>query len=470
MRLPAWMGSPPPVIIGNIGALAGGEVTARLIALAATALLARRLGPEAFGIIGFATAITGYFTLAVNSGLNEVGGREVARDPTRASLVYAGVLTIRLALAAAALLVLAGVSVLLPLEPQVRLVVLLSGLSFVSLAFDPSWVYRGLERPTGALGQVLAQLLYVAGVATLVHDPGDVIHVPLAQFAGEALAALTFGLPLLAWPWPAAAWSLGRRLLASAGFVTAGRVLRLLILTFGVVMLGFTVAASELGLYTAAYRVCFLLMAIAGAVQFAYLPSFTRAAAEGPHAVRAQLSDALRTSLLIGAPLVGGSIAIAAPLLGLLFGRAFEPGAPAFVLLLVSIGCFFVHSVMSNAYLVLHRTGLQAGVYGVAATLNVVANLLAIPRYGIVGAAAATALAEGSVVVLSLVAMRRLQVAPAVSPLVSPIGGAILMTILVVLVGQAWTLPARIAFGGLCYGGSVAAIWAVQGAWRRRFV
>ena len=457
----------PPAIVLNITALAGGEVTARLVAFVATALLTRRLGPEAFGILGFATAIAGYLTLAVNSGLNEVGGREVARDPGSAPAVYAGVLSIRLILAAAALGVLAGVSLLLPQDPQVRLVVFLSGLSFISLAADPSWVYRGLERPVGAVPQVLAQLLYVAGVATLVHHPNDVTRVPVAQFGGEIVAALVFGLPLLGWRWPHTAWALGRGLLARAGFLTASRVLRTLILTFDVVLLGFTVAAADVGLYTAAYRFCFLLMAIAVAVNAAYLPSFTRAAVEGPDAVRALLSDALRTSLLIGAPLVAGSIAIAEPLLGLLFGRAFEAGAPAFMILLLSIGAFFIHSVLSNVFLVLHRTGLQAGVYGVAAALNVVANLVVIPRYGIVGAAGATVLAEGAVVVLGLVAMRRLGVAPAVAPLVAPLGGAMLMTMMLILAGPTWGLPVRIAIGGVCYVVSVVAIGRVVGGTTR---
>lgn len=460
----AWLGGArPPTIVRNIAAIASGEITARLVAFAATALLTRRLGPEGFGIVGFAAAIAGYLTLAVNSGLNEVGGREVARDPGSARAVYAGVLSIRLTIAVAALVVLGVASMLLPLEPQVRLVVFLSGLSFVSLAADPSWVYRGLERPVGAAAQVLAQLLYVGGVATLVHDSSDVTRVPVAQFGGEIIAALVFGLPLLGWRWPPTAWALGRRLLAGAGFLTASRVLRTLILTFDVVLLGFTVAAADVGLYTAAYRFCFLLMAIGGAVNAGYLASFARAAADGPDAVRGVLSDALRTSVLIGAPLVAGSIAIAGPLLGLLFGRAFEAGASAFMLLLVSIGCYFVHSVLSNVFLVMHRTGLQAGLYGVAATLNVVANLVAIPLYGIAGAAAATALAEGTIVILGFIAMRRLGVAPTIRPLLPSVAAAALMAVLVMLAGQHWALPSRIAFGAVVYGLSLAALTGVGG-------
>src|SRR5204862_4901684 len=114
---------------------------------AAATLLARRLGPDGFGVIGFAAAICSYLLLAINSGLHDVGTREVARAPERAVDVYAGVATVRVALAVGALILLAVAAFLLPKPFTTKLVVFLSGLSFVAFALDPSWVFRGLERP-----------------------------------------------------------------------------------------------------------------------------------------------------------------------------------------------------------------------------------------------------------------------------------------------------------------------------------
>ena len=75
---PAQAGDPKR-IINNIVALGGSELVARIIAFIGTAYVARVLGPEAFGIIGFAAAIVGYLSMGITAGLNEVGSLEVGR-------------------------------------------------------------------------------------------------------------------------------------------------------------------------------------------------------------------------------------------------------------------------------------------------------------------------------------------------------------------------------------------------------
>ena len=87
---------------------------ARLVGFAGTAYLARVLGPEGFGILGFALAFTGYIALAVDGGFNAVGAREVARRPADAASLAASIVVVRLLLAMAALLGLAIIAYLLP--------------------------------------------------------------------------------------------------------------------------------------------------------------------------------------------------------------------------------------------------------------------------------------------------------------------------------------------------------------------
>ena len=90
-------------VIGNILSLGGGEILSRVIAFAGTAYLARMLEPEGFGVIGFTTAIFGYFQFSVAAGFHDVGAREVARRPQSASTIAASVILVSLALAASAL-------------------------------------------------------------------------------------------------------------------------------------------------------------------------------------------------------------------------------------------------------------------------------------------------------------------------------------------------------------------------------
>lgn len=145
----------------GIAALAGGEVGARLIAFAATAWLTRRLGPEGFGIIGVAIGVATYFLILANTGFNDIGTREVAKEPKAAAAIAASAIALRLLVAVAAWLCLAVFAFLLPKRGIVRLVVFLSGLSFTWQALDTSWVFKGLERTVrvGA-ADICSQALY----------------------------------------------------------------------------------------------------------------------------------------------------------------------------------------------------------------------------------------------------------------------------------------------------------------------
>lgn len=444
--------SQSPNVLGGIVTLASGEILARLVAFVGTALLTRRLGPEGFGTLGFATALCGYLALAVNAGLGEVGAREVARNRHRAGALYVAVVAARLALASGALVLLVGLCVALPKPDTVRLVVLLTGLSFVSLAIDATWVYKGLERPgVAAVGQLLAQVVYVVSVGILVTTPDHVTRVPLVLFAGELVAGLLLGGSLLAWHWPTFNWNESRTLLTSAGYLSAARVARTIIITFDVVFLGFVVTSTEVGWYTASYRLGFLLMAIAGAISTAYLPQLARAATKGTDSIQSITRSALSVSLALGAPLTIGAAITARPLLRELFGVAFEPAAPAFALLALSMGFFFVHSVLSNVLLVTHDTKALARIYIAAAIFTIILDLVAIPYHGIVGAAYVSACAEGLIVAFAWARVRRLGISIELLPLVSPVIGASLMGAALWLTMAQIGLIGQIAFGGAIY-------------------
>nr|MBA2260978.1 oligosaccharide flippase family protein [Acidobacteriota bacterium] len=176
-------------ILTSVAALASGEIGGRLIAFMATAWLTRKLGPAGFGIVGFATAISAYLLLATTSGFNSIGTRDVARRRDRAVTIAASAIAVRLLMGLGALALLAGVALLIPKPPVVKLVIVLSGLSFLSQAIDISWVLRGLEQNVrvGTM-YIVTQLVYSAGILALVDGPEDVIWVPVIQFGSELVA------------------------------------------------------------------------------------------------------------------------------------------------------------------------------------------------------------------------------------------------------------------------------------------
>ena len=461
-------------ILRGAAALAGGELIARATAFAATAVLTRRLGPAGFGVLGFASALSGYLLLAVNSGLHDIGTREVARAPDRAVHVYSSVATIRLLLAAAAFLVLAVAAWALPKPIPARLVVLLTGLSLFSFAIDPSWVFKGLERAAlASFAQILAQAVFAIGVIAMVHGSDDVVEVPVIQFGGELVAALILCAVLFRHAKPTVTVAAGMDVLRGAGYLSLARFLRAVTISFDMVLLGFVSSDLEVGLYAAAYRVAFLLMSFASAIAAAYMPSYARVVLGPGGAIRSLVETSTTFAVTVAAPLVVGVALTAAPLLALLFGMPYAAGAKALQLLAISVGAVFLHSLVGNILVAQHRTRLQAAINGAAAAVNIALNILLIPRWGITGAAAATLVAELTVSIAGVVVLVRMNALPSARSFVPPLTAAAVMG------GAVWAsdaLPvlARILLGGVVYTTALAACGgipvrvvrqAIRGTW-----
>ncbi len=452
-------------IAASILALGGAELGSRGLAFIAAAYLARVLLPAGFGIVGFATAVAGYFALAVTAGFNEIGAREVARRPERVAALAEAVIVIRLALAVGAMALLALVSGLLHKPAPVRLVVLLAGLSFFALALDTGWVYKGRERSGRVAGALLlGQLIYLGMVLFLVRRPDDVARVPVAQFAGDLTAALVLAFPLLR---PRAApldLRAGWSLLRQSGSLTLSRLLRTVIFTADVVLIGLMLEERAVGIYTAAYRIGFLLLALAVTVQVSFLPAASRAALRSPGELRGVAEHSLAVSATIGAPLVIGGWLLAGQLLAAVFGPAYVTGAGAFRLILLSVGCMFASLMVHNILLTTNRIRGETALIGGMAALNLSLNLLVIPRWGLVGAAATTALCEGLILTGGMALARGAGAAPSLGPLWRPLFASGVMAACLTGLGPARPLWITLPVGA----GSYSGVLALLGGFRLR--
>jgi PST family polysaccharide transporter len=101
-----------------------------------TAWLGRKLGPENYGIIGFATALLSYYGLVVAAGLDIAGARDIARHGARVRAIASHIFTLRLLLAGLALIGLAIFVVFLDKPGLVKLVIAIHGAWLVAIAFN----------------------------------------------------------------------------------------------------------------------------------------------------------------------------------------------------------------------------------------------------------------------------------------------------------------------------------------------
>lgn len=158
-------------LISNLTFLTGGEVVGKILTFAAFTFLARVLGPKHFGYLEFTIALLVFLTLMTDSGTSTYGARETAKNKERPGELVAGIIAIRMALAATGYLILIVLTGMLPPRqaPAGRLI-LIYGLSLFANSGFLQWIFQGSDRMKRvAAGSLIRQAVFTAGVFLLIH-------------------------------------------------------------------------------------------------------------------------------------------------------------------------------------------------------------------------------------------------------------------------------------------------------------
>lgn len=441
-------------------------------------LVARRLGPAAYGLYALGWTIFSALVLIVPLGLDTAVVRFAARHlglnrPERARGVVRRALGIALVsgLIAAAGLAFAAAPLAVGLYREPALAGVLLGLA--------------LALPAAVVGNVLLHAFEAFGVMRYtvalkyVWEPGAKLTLAailiglgfgLAGVVTAIVISLIAGLALVV---PA-----GRRLIGGAAVFERGDAAALteyaapLVVTalFGVIaprsdmlLLGYWAGAEELGRYGAAFQLAASLALVLGGFDAAFAPAIGRALARGDGAELARLYQAVcRWSITLALPgfLV---LAICADFVLGWFGVGFAAAAGCLTLLaagqVANAACGAANTVLlmsGRSRLVMWNT------IGFGLALLAI-NALAVPRFGALGAAAAAAIS-----IVALNGLRTLQVWRATRML--PWNSDLLRPLAAGTIAAAAGVSMRAAFGPgaelltaaaltAVYGIALAAVW-----------
>ena len=438
--------------------LAGGEIGARVIAFVATALIARRLGASGFGQIAFAMAVVSQFGTAILIAVGEGGARDVAHHPQdTVRIAFTGIiLRICCVVVAIATVVLFGV--VLRLSPGARVMTLLYAVALIPTALDPAWVYKGLGR-TARVGVslVISQACNLLFIVLLVKSAADVTRVPAGQFVGDLTAALFLAVALLKGKGYVPSVKAVVKMARDAKLLMASRMLRSVVVSFDLLLLGVMVSAEHVGWYSAAYRIVFFVVAIISAAHVAFLPEITQAASD-PHSLSSILSRAIGLALTVTLPFVIGGILIATPLMQLVFGKGYEQGAPVLQILLLSLLVLGIHGVARIIFISMRQLRLEMLITGGGAVVNVIANFSLIPIYGIRGAAIATVAGETAILIGAFATLARMGIRPRLKESMPATIAGLVLAVTIFAVRTDRPVVQSVIIGGLVYSVSIAAL------------
>lgn len=420
-----------------------GQIGIRVLSFCFSVFVVRRLGGVAYGQYATVLAYVNIFAIVSDLGLASYGLREIAKDSKKTSGIFSNIVALRLVLSLPAVVLTTGFAVLSGRSPDLVMGIFVAscGLFLYAVQGPLDMLLMAKERlDYSAVFSVVNQLIFVClGTLVLLKGYGVIGLIIVSMCGVLAMACLSFiviqrHLGGLQWQVAPGMWLY---------LVKAALPFGVIGFTLGIsykvdtVLLQYFQGDAVTGWYNAAYNLIFMLMTISHAVNIALYPSMVRQSATDPGKMTRIYSRALKYMLVLALPIAAGTSVLADKIVFFLYSEEFSAAILPLRILIWVLPLMFLSELLGYIVVIHNQERKVARSIGVSTSVNLILNLILIPRFGLKAASVITVLTEAVLVAQYLWMLRRdLASVDRVSAFVKPVLAAAAMGVIVFLLRQ----------------------------------
>jgi O-antigen/teichoic acid export membrane protein len=369
---------------------------AKLFAFFSGMYAARFLGANGFGILSFALAFTAIISVFADLGLQQIIVRDVARNKSLAEKYLGNIIIIKIILSIFTFIITAIIIHYVSYPDLTIKIIYLITLSviFNSFSFIFYSITRAFERMEYlSLGQVLSSALMFAGTFFIISHGFDVI--------GFAFLYCLIGLVILLYSSAVCSWkfvspkiefdlSFCKIVIKDALPFGLSSIFVAIYYWINSIMLSSMTGNEVVGWYSASYRLILTLMVIPNILQISIFPATSRLYESSEDLLKKVTEIFFKYMIVIGVPMGVGTTLLSKEIVLFLFGVDYMPSILALQILIWGVIFAFIVSPFENLILSINKQFINTVEVFLAMILNIIINILLIPKYGLVGAAIAT--------------------------------------------------------------------------------
>ncbi len=361
---------------------------------------ARYLGPERYGIISFALAFTSIFGVFTDLGLNTLTVREVARNKNLADKYLGNLLLLKSILVILAVFVIVVAINLMDHDKSTIEVVYLISLSIVIAAFTGVFnsFFQAFERiEYVSIGSLLSSVFMLLGAFYAINRGFGLLGFACIYIFSSIMvfaytlfiskrSLLTNGLKIdLGMVWPTIVEALPFGLTSLSG----------MIYTYTDSIILSSLQGNEVvGWYNASYRLVLMLLFIPNVINIVIFPVMSRFFTSSPSFMKLLYGKYLKFMLILCIPMGIGTTLIADKIIMFVFGVAFAKSIIALQILVWTIVLTFAGAAFVKLLESTNRQRIITKISLICVVVNVLLNLLLIPKFSYVGSSIATVVTE----------------------------------------------------------------------------
>lgn len=373
------------------------------------------LGKVDFGRYQFALTVTGFLAVFADLGLSLWTTRALARDCDRRPIVVRVGLQLR-SLTAVPFLIAVAIGVGLSAPGEGRSALAWLGVAALANAFLDYFgaILRGYEQFGAEARLNVTRALVVTAAGLVALHVGRSITAFVSGLAGGTIGCSLWGLAMLARRTGAFSLpglraidatlagttdaTLARTALVESAPICLAMLLSLVYFKLDIVVLQEFSGQAEVGLYSAAYKVLEATLILPSVLMATTFPPLARIGHDRDRRRRWEL--ALGAALLTLGTLVGAGVWIwSDTLIKLLFGGPFAASSPSLRILAFAVPPLFLNMGLMQFLYTRSLEWRNLWLSALLVVLNLGLNLVFIPRFAGRGAALATVITEGAMVI-----------------------------------------------------------------------
>jgi PST family polysaccharide transporter len=366
-------------------------------------IVSRIIGPDKFGVLSFASSFVTYFTLLINFGFDLSATRAIAANRNNVeerNRIFNQVVLAKVLLFTVSIVLFTIALFTVPQLRNEKEVAIFSFLLCLSWVITPNWLYQGMQELSRvAMFNLATKVIFTIIILLVIKEKSDYIWQPLAI----SMAQIIVGVYSFMYALKRYDITLSRsklhpvlQLLWKERVIFFSMVVINLYTTTNVVLLGFLQTETQVGYYSAGYRLILIIQSLISIplsqAMFPFIGSaFAQSREKGLDVVKQMLP--IVTVLTFCAAII---LWLFGPMvIMLLYGQKFEPSIMVFRILAfvpVVIGWSNLFGIQTMINLKMDKVFLR--ITAIGAVSSILLNFLFVTRFGFIGTAMSWVLTE----------------------------------------------------------------------------
>jgi O-antigen/teichoic acid export membrane protein len=395
-------------IARNITLLLSSELVGFGILFCITVLIARYLGSTGFGYYSFVLAFVGLFQLIAESGLGTILIREIAVDRKNLPSLLGSSKSLIWILSIAVLALILLTASFISMEDTVRKATFIMGAAVLATvhAMGYNSVFRAMEEfEYNAIGFVLHKVILLTLTVIVIKFRLGLVEIALSYLVSNVTLWFFYYLVVrrrYLRPKMSVNINQWKRLISEAAPIGIASILRKISWQVDILILSAMGTAASVGLFSAPYKIIHAFNMISGTLAIPLFPFFSRLAKVSTEDVFHACEKNLKFLFIISIPLTVILTALSYPIVSMVYGEKFLNSHSALQILGFVLLFLFPSSQFLYIFSALGKQKLYTVSSFLSLILNIVLDLILIPKLDFIGACIGTLVAESALFGISL--------------------------------------------------------------------